>query len=567
MAGQTNASWHYISSLELKVQGQKKEIEAWRSGAKYAALQKELERLEKKHSREVSVLKKENCKAWNTVTKMRQEWADIFDEQTAEHEKEKEQLESIIAAKDNEIQELQTKISQLEELVQEQVEERIEAEAKAKHLDEKLQYEISKGKTDHTNSSLPSSAREFHAPIQNSREKSGKKPGAQPGHRHHPRKRREQVDRRTVLPPPQEVREHPENWVKTGRRSVKQKVELTIREETEEFISEEYRHIHTGRRVFSPWPEDLGKDEVNYGPVYKAVVLYLTHRGHMPARKVCEFLADASGGSCRMSHGMAAQLSKRFSRQTKGMREKIFETARKAAVAHADTACARVNGSQCALNLMLTSTSACYLATEHKGFEAWEQMPTARFMGVLISDGEPTFKAYGLFHQLCLAHLIRELKGVSVLEPDKTWPLKLRALLQRMIHERKTEAGLETLEKWAAKMRRDYENLCRLGVQEYNWKQLGQNEKKGASLLDRLIEREDDVLYFLNHPSVPYTNNACERGLRPVKRKTKAGVTWRSLESLRCYADFLTVTRTALLNDLELFPTLVNILRSDYMDA
>lgn len=442
---------------------------------------------------------------------------------------------------------------------------------KAAELQDDLDAEKAKNEADHTTSSRPSSAREFHIPIPNSREKTGRSRGAQSNHAAQPRKWRQNVDERRICDEPEAVKRYPEQWEKTGRTKVKQKVELVVKEFVIEYISQEYRNIRTGERIYSSFPEDVGKDEVNYGPVYKSILLFLTHECCVPGRKVCQFLHEVSGGTAAVSHGMVAQLARKFSALTQKKRSEIREIARKAAMAHADTTMIRVNGSSTAFNLMLTEDAAFYLATPHKGLEAWDQMPTNGFMGTIISDGETTFLHYGEDRQLCLAHIIRELHGAVQKEPYRTWHAAMETLLKRLVHDRKhgldraaDNHGNETVRsEWIDEAVREYEEICKLGLSQYgDAKDLNKTSQAGKALLNRLIRRQSDVLRFLTDPSIPYHNNSCERGLRPAKRKYKSMVTGRSFESAEDYANYLTVTRTARLEGNTVFDTLRNVFSS-----
>lgn len=60
---------------------------------------------------------------------------------------------------------------------------------------------------DYENSSIPSSKAIQRKKIANSREKTGRKPGGQPGHKGHGRKKQEPTQSVILLPPPKEVLE------------------------------------------------------------------------------------------------------------------------------------------------------------------------------------------------------------------------------------------------------------------------------------------------------------------------------------------------------------------------
>ena len=49
----------------------------------------------------------------------------------------------------------------------------------------------------------------------------------------------------------------------------------------------------------------------------------------------------------------------------------------------------------------------------------------------------------------------------------------------------------------------------------------GRKQSKARNLLERLRDREDEILRFTTDLAVPFTNNGSERDLRPVKTQIK----------------------------------------------
>ena len=110
-----------------------------------------------------------------------------------------------------------------------------------------------------------------------------------------------------------------------------------------------------------------------------------------------------------------------------------------------------------------------------------------------------------LNHQVCVAHLLRELQYLNELDTKQQWLIKFDRLLT--------------------------ENL------EHMAEQFGQL-KKG------LIKCRDYIFNFLENPAIPPDNNASERGIRKVKIKMKNSGTFRSDNGADAFLDLLSVIET-----------------------
>ena len=146
--------------------------------------------------------------------------------------------------------------------------------------------------------------------IPNGREKTGKKPGAQPGYMGHGRKK--QVPTATILvPAPQEVIEDPE-FRKTKKTIVKQLVKIRMDLDVTEYRADVYYNSKTGERIHAPVPEGV-TDDVNYDGSIKAFLFLLNNDCCVSIDKSRRFLSDLTEGKLNISKAMINKLSKVFS--------------------------------------------------------------------------------------------------------------------------------------------------------------------------------------------------------------------------------------------------------------
>lgn len=115
---------------------------------------------------------------------------------------------------------------------------------------------------DYENSSIPSSKAIRRKKITNSREKAGREPGGQPGHKGHGRKKQEPTQPVILLPPPKEVFEDC-TFKKTARTITKQLVSIRMVLDVKEYHADVYYNSQTGERIHAAFPDGI-IDDVNY---------------------------------------------------------------------------------------------------------------------------------------------------------------------------------------------------------------------------------------------------------------------------------------------------------------
>lgn len=137
-------------------------------------------------------------------------------------------------------------------------------------------------------------------------------------------------------------------------------------------------------------------------------------------------------------------------------------------------------------------------------------------------------------HQICLAHILREVQYLTELDGNQQWSVELQNLLQEAIHTR-NENPAEVINKapWLSRLDR----LLKQSVEHL--KDEFRRLKKG------LIKCRDYVFKFLENPSIPSHNNGSERGIRKLKIKQKVSGTFRSDQGADAFMALHSITDTA----------------------
>lgn len=527
-----NSSFEYITTLEYRLKAANAQIHAFKSGEKYIRMQEEYLKELRSLERKIQKLEDELSHARSETVSIRNQWFGIFEE-----------LEKECARK---LSALQKKLGQMEERAIKAERQRDAAldkvtrqrhkiyaletaleEEKGRNL--KLKAQINR---DYENSSIPSSKTLHHKKIANSREKSGRKPGAQPGHPGHGRKKQTPTREPIMLPPPQEVQEDP-GFKKTSRTIVKQLVNIRTILEVMEYRADVYYNAKTGERVHAEFPAGV-VDDVNYGGSIKAFLFLLNNDCCTSIDKSRKFLSDLTDGRLNISKGMVNKLSREFAEKTGQERKAMFADLLLSPVMHTDCTNARENGKNVSVFVCATPDGkAMYFARKKKGHGGVKGTPVEDYQGILVHDHEKTFYNYGADHQECLAHVLRYLKDSIDNEADRTWNKEMRCLIQEMIHYRNGlgEEAVSDAEK-VNRFEERYRATLQKAKEEYEYIPASEYYKDGYNLYLRMEEYMSNHLLFLHDHRVPATNNESERLLRKYKRKQQQAVSFRRFESI-----------------------------------
>lgn len=303
-------------------------------------------------------------------------------------------------------------------------------------------------------------------------------------------------------------------------------------------IVKEIRHYITvckncGERIQSQAPRKRGSNIVIYDATVKTLVVYLNVVMFLPYGRIANFFNEVFG--LKISQGSFVNWVNEAKKNAAPAIEKIKVRIMKSAVVGFDE-----SGLYCNKKLDWAWIAQTVYFTllfhgdgrSHKELESRFGNSLER-MTAVTDRHSAYFTINFLNHQVCVAHLLRELQYLNELDTQQQWSKKVESLLQEAIHER-NEKPQSVIDKkpWLEKLDTLLtENLERMK------KQFGQL-KKG------LIKCRDYIFNFLENPAIPPDNNASERGIRKVKIKMKNSGTFRSDEGADAFLELLSIVET-----------------------
>jgi uncharacterized tellurite resistance protein B-like protein len=534
-----DSRFEYVSSLQYRVKSLEHQLEAFKSGEKYARMEAERKEQLADRDREIKRLKAELSDAHSETVTVRKYWSEIFDDLEKERRKE-------LAKKDIAIRAMEERAIRAERQRDEALGKLAETrrglyQALTDLEDErgkntKLKAQINR---DYENSSIPSSLNPNKKKISNNRVKSGRKAGGQPGHEGHGRKRLEPTNIIDIAPP-DEYTDSP-NYRPTGKTVAKQVINIHVGLSVDEYRTPEFRDVRTGRRVHADFPDGVQND-VNYGGSAKALAFLLNNYCCVSIDKVREFMSELTEGNLRMSKGMINGLGKQFSGKTEAERKAIFCDLLLSPVMNADFTAARLNGKNVQVIVCASPDRVLYSARERKGHDGVRGTPVEDYQNILVHDHDKTFYSYGGNHQECLSHVLRYLKDSMENEPCLKWNGQMCGLIQEMIHYRNclgrdADADPDEIKQFEGR----FLEILSVAADEYEYEPPSDYYKDGFNLYKRLLEYKDSHLLFLRDKRVPATNNLSERLLRTFKRKQKQVMAFRSFGNIIYLCDSMGV--------------------------
>lgn len=372
------------------------------------------------------------------------------------------------------------------------------------------------------NSSMPPSSDVFAKPERRKKSSSGRPRGKQPGA---PGVSLELVDRPDltvdVFPPVCAGCEAalPKASVGFARRQCHDIPPMTV-----QVTETRWHKVACGCGVVTAEPVPGGvPDCPYYGPQLATLAVYLLVYQHVPVERAAELIRDVTG-SGPSTGWIASQLVKAAS-LVGAPNKLIMALLILAAVLHADETATNVAGAKSWLHVACTAKLSLFtLAPRSKaGAAAGGVLPN--FVGTMVHDALWLYRGYpDAMHQLCCAHVIRELTGADERFPGQIWAPQIRWSIAEMIKEadRARAEGLdhvppERLRRWLVY----YDSAVQVGLEHHPVNPVTDKQSKETNLLLRLTQYKDQYLRFTGDLTVDPTNNRAERDLRPIKTQLK----------------------------------------------
>lgn len=301
-----------------------------------------------------------------------------------------------------------------------------------------------------------------------------------------------------------------------------------------------YRKTCTcGHNTESDFPAPVAA-KVQYGPNVESLVGYLHARQYLPYQRMKEFFEDVMG--LPVSVGGINNILNRLIQKAIPHYEQIKQRLYEHQFIGTDETGVKVNGQKDWMWTWQNDDLTFIVHSDNRGFKTIEDnfangLPNA----VLQHDRFAChFNCQAIHHQICMAHLLRDLQFISELYKDCWWATQMKALIRQALLLKKE---LTINEYYGQSNER---KKLEIQLNELLSSKLDEEHSKAKTLQKNLLKHQQYILYFLHHPKVPPDNNGSERAIRNIKVKQKISGQFKSTDGADGFAILRSVIDTTI---------------------
>lgn len=292
------------------------------------------------------------------------------------------------------------------------------------------------------------------------------------------------------------------------------------------------------REMRADFPPGIKAAAVQYGPMVRALAVYLQCCHLVPYARTCQILSDLLGTSLTQAsvHAALQEGSDRVEPMLACIKEGLIT----GDILHNDETGVRIAGKRLWLHVATTARLTWYQWHQHRGKQATDAMGMLpRFQGVSIHDSLASYLQYSCRHALCNVHYLRELTSVQE-QYQQPWAKDLKDLLleikaQVALARSQQQESLPPSQRVAYEAR--YEQIVTQALAAHpppaRVKGTRGRPPRGdevRNLLCRLRDYQALILRFMHQFTMPFDNNLAEQAIRMMKVHQKISGGFRTPE-------------------------------------
>lgn len=297
------------------------------------------------------------------------------------------------------------------------------------------------------------------------------------------------------------------------------------------------------------------KAPIQYGTSVSATIAYLFAYQYLPYNRIKKAMSDLFNIS--LSEGTIDNLLAKITTKALPLYKSIQVRIAESSIVGGDETGTKINGAKGWFHTWQNKTLTFIVAAATRGYATTATYFEDGFTkAVYVSDcWSAQLKTPAKKHQLCLAHLLRELTNFEdALKCE--WSTKLKQLFKKAITTKQELQAIDYLYPPTSitEIENQLKELLKIDCSNFH--------TKTKAFVKRLIKNRDSVFTFLYYSNVPYDNNGSERAIRNVKVKNKISGSFRSELGANRFAVIRSIIDTTLKNGQNVFNALCLIANS-----
>lgn len=444
------------------------------------------------------------------------------------------------------------------------------ADAKIKALEDEVARLTALLNKDGTNTGTPTSktAIDKKKVIPNSREKSDRHIGGQPGHEKHSMPAFSDNEITDTIPHEMDTCPDCGGSLTEIRDIPKDELDYEVKVVKRRHIFKEYRCDQCGK-IFRTGDPAL-KAENQYGSVIQAMALALLNLGFVSINRTQRLLSGLASDSLGISQGYLCKLQKRFSRKLASFVDEIRDACIAASLVYWDDTVVFINTSRACFRFYGNDRIALYCAHTKKdlaGILEDNILPRLPSTTTVMHDHNTInyHDGFVFVNVECLQHLERDLQKV-IDQSGHEWAKDMKELFQTMIHKRKiliADKQVRFDDSDISAFLNRYDALLASGYKEY-YKDCRRYFAQFENALQlRLKEYKQNYTAWLYDFDIPTTNNLSERSLRFAKCKDKISGQFQNIDHAQFFANIRTYIETCARNGINEFQAILRLTQNN----
>ena len=286
---------------------------------------------------------------------------------------------------------------------------------------------------------------------------------------------------------------------------------------------------------------------VQYGENIQTMAVYNWQYQYLPFKRLQQWFRDIFGLS--ISKGTLENMIRRVANRMLPTYHQVQQQIAIANCVGADETGIAVNGKTNWIWVWQNKSLTFLACSTSRGSKTIEVLfPKGFLNAVLVSDRwKAQLATHAAGHQLCLAHLLRDINYIMEVEATCTVAYRLKVLLQKSITHKRDIIESSIDNETCMSMEKELDILLEEDIDKLT-------NPLTATLQKSLLKYRHHVFRFLYQKEVPYENNASERSIRMVKVKQKVSGCFKSLQEAYCIIK--SVVDTAIKNGSNPFETI-----------